>query len=108
MEPHLHNTLPVDWPFDSPPQRSCVTERAIVDGGKPVLMVTRDLADGAWNFLTGDTALDADTVAAPLQHMLTLDPGLRQLADLAPGWMAWRVSHGAAWERGDAGDQLTD
>ncbi|MGJ7512665.1 hypothetical protein [Variovorax sp. GT1P44] len=90
---------PRDWPFDSPPSTECLTVRSIVEGVKPVLMASRDAKDGAWQFLTGDAFDAADEMVVSLTSMVDRDPTLVQLADVRPGWMAWREDGGAPWSR---------
>jgi hypothetical protein len=88
-----------EWPFDSPPDAACVTVKAIVEGARPVLMATRDTDDGAWQFLTGDAFDKQEAMRVSLRSMVERDPTLRQLADMQPGWMAWRSHRDAPWTR---------
>lgn len=90
---------PRDWPFDSSPNVACLTVRSIVDGVKPVLMASRDARDGAWQFLTGDAFDASEETLVSLTSMVDRDPTLLQLADVQPGWMAWRERHGEPWSR---------
>lgn len=101
------NSAPRDWPFDSPPNVACLTVRSIADGLKPILMATRDAEDGAWQFLTGDAFDAAEEMMVSLASVVDRDPTLLQLADVQPGWMAWREHHGAPWSR-QAEAQQTD
>ena len=98
---------PRDWPFDSPPNVACLTVRSIVDGVKPILMASRDANDGAWQLLTGDAFDAAEEMLVSLASMVDRDPTLLQLADVLPGWMAWREHRGAPWSR-QAEAQQTD
>ena len=88
-----------EWPFDSPPNVACITVRSIVDVGKPVLMATRDADDGAWQFLTGDAFEEAEVMLVSLRSMVERDSTLLELADVHPGWMAWREHHDSPWNR---------
>jgi hypothetical protein len=88
-----------EWPFDSPPDVACITVRAIVDGAKPVLMAARDADDGAWQLLTGDAFDNTEAMPVSLRSMVERDPTLLQLADLQPGWMAWREHRDVPWSR---------
>ncbi|MDM0069649.1 hypothetical protein [Variovorax sp. J31P207] len=90
---------PRDWPFDSPPNVTCLTVRSIVEGVKPVLMASRDATDGGWQFLTGDAFDAADEMLVSLASIVDRDPTLLQLADVQPGWMAWREHRQAPWNR---------
>ncbi len=95
------------WPFADPPNVACFTVRGIVEDGKPILMVSRDEEDGAWQCLTGDAFEMRDTMLVTLLSLVERDASLRELADLRPGWMAWRESRAAAWSR-QAQSQQTD
>jgi hypothetical protein len=87
------------WPFHDSPNVAVITLVQIIEQGHPVLYVTRDDDDGAWQFLDGsDTQIEAARVAS-LRSMITLDPTLLQLADLPLGWYAWRASPTAPWQR---------
>ena len=66
----------------------------------PILVVAHDADDDGWQFLDGR---DVDTEEARLiamRRVLHLDPSLREVADLPPGWMARRHRVGGAWWRG--------
>ena len=43
------------WPFDDPKNVAVITLKAIAKGGNPILHVTHDADDGAWQFLDGST-----------------------------------------------------
>ena len=88
-----------EWPFDQPPNCVAFSLRQIVSGGEAILHVTHDEEDHGWQFLgSGDANLD-DAVIVCLSHVLALDPSVREVADLPPGWHAWRQAVGAPWER---------
>lgn len=99
---------PQTWPFDSPPNVACFTVRSIVDGLKPVLMASRDEDDGAWQFLTGDAFDKAEAMLVSLGSMVARDCSLLQLADIQPGWMAWRESPDAPWSRQAEAEQTKE
>lgn len=96
------------WPFADPPNVVCFTVRGIVEEGKPILMVSRDEEDGAWQCLTGDAFDMSDAMLVSLQSLVERDPSLRALADMPPGWMAWRESPAAAWSRQAQSEQMDD
>ena len=102
------NTEPQTWPFDSPPNVACFTVRSIVDGVRPVLMVSRDLDDGAWQFLTGDAFDMAEAMLVTLESMVAQDPSLLQLADIQHDWMAWRERPGVPWSRQAEAEQTKE
>ncbi|RYF52123.1 MAG: hypothetical protein EOO27_28910 [Comamonadaceae bacterium] len=102
------STEPETWPFDSPPNVACFTVRSIVDGMRPVLMASRDTDDGAWQFLTGDVFDMAEAMLVSLESMVARDPSLLQLADIQPGWIAWRERPAAPWSRQAEAEQTKE
>ena len=46
-------SLADDWPFDDPPNVAVVTTRDVTEDKVPILFVSHDRDDGAWQFLTG-------------------------------------------------------
>jgi len=88
-----------DWPFDQPRNRAVFTLRQIVDGLEPVLQVTHDLDDDAWQFLgLGDAQIE-DLVIVGFEEIVGRDCSLRELADLPAGWHAWRRYVADPWTR---------
>lgn len=98
-----------DWPFDQPPNAAAITLHAVLDGA-PILLVSHDADDDGWQFLDG-RAVDIDNAALiSMAEAVALDPSIREVADLPPGWTAWRSSPGEPWQRGlwQAGDGPVD
>lgn len=91
-----------EWPFDDPPNVATITVRQIVEGGEPILLVTRDAEDGGWQFLTGGAFDVADGKVVSLRSMFERDPTIAELVDLQPGWQATRSRGGAAWHRSES------
>ena len=89
-----------DWPFDQPPNCAVITLRSIIFGGGPILHVTRDSDDHGWQFLGAEDADVADAAVVSLEEMVRRDGSLYQLADLPPGWHAWRQGPSDPWKRG--------
>ena len=69
----------------------------ILDDTMPVLQVVH-APDGWWGFAdgVGDPNGDA-SLHVHVAHVLALDPGLTELASLAPGSQADRADASAAW-----------
>ncbi len=86
------------WPFADPPNVAVLTTRHIL-AGLPVLLVSHDLDDGAWQFLTDELVVPADGRVVGLGQMIERDASLAELADLPAGWQARRERLGAAWVR---------
>jgi hypothetical protein len=66
-------------------------------GGRAIYAVHRP--DGAW-FFGAPGFLDRPenvVVRVPLQRLLTADPTLREVCDLAPGWHAFRDTTTSPW-----------
>jgi hypothetical protein len=87
------------WPFDQPENCAVITLRAIIFGGEPVLRVTHDADDHGWQFLGVGDADVADAAVVALSEIVARDPSLLQIADLPPGWGAWRSSLSAPCQR---------
>jgi hypothetical protein len=49
-----------DWPFEDPANTAAITTRLVLDDGAPILLVTHDLEDGGWQFLSGTTGGTTD------------------------------------------------
>jgi hypothetical protein len=88
-----------DWPFDDAPNVSSYTTVNVLERGAPILLVTYDADDGAWQFLCGKTNDPADGRVIGLDCALGLDPTIAQVADLPSGWRAWRDTPGGPWSR---------
>ena len=88
-----------DWPFDQPPNCAVITLRQIVFESAPILHVTHDSDDHGWQFLGLEDAQVEDSSVVSLSEILRLDPSVREVADLPPGWHAWRRAVGALWTR---------
>jgi hypothetical protein len=88
-----------EWPFDQPRNCAVFTLRSIVFGGNPVLHVSHDADDHGWQFLgLGDADVE-DAAIIALSEIVSRDSSLLQVADLPPGWRAWRSSGLAPWQR---------
>jgi hypothetical protein len=90
---------PADWPFDDPSDVATITTTKVLDEGHPILLVTHDDDDGAWQFLCGTTNDPEDGRVVGLGCMYERDPSIGELADLPLGWRAWRESPVASWRR---------
>lgn len=90
-----------DWPFADPPDVAVLTTCAIVEGRAPVLRVTHDEDDGAWQFHDGNRAPphEADARIVSLRSMIERDASLSSLADLPLGWTATRNDPDRPWDR---------
>ena len=76
-----------------------MTLRSIVFGGAPILHVTHDEDDHGWQFLGLDDASEDDACIVALDEIVAKDPSVVELADLPPGWHAWRRLRASPWLR---------
>jgi Domain of unknown function (DUF4262) len=88
-----------DWAFVDPPDVATYTTRQVVNDREPILFLTHDFDDGAWQLLHGGDAQASDAMIVCLSHLIKLDPKLAELADLPLGWQAVRKSVGEPWHR---------
>jgi hypothetical protein len=95
----MTDPLLADWPFDQSPNCAVIALRQILDGTSPVLHVTHDADDDGWQFLTLDDVKMEDAVIVCFSDIIERDPSLTELADLPPGWRAWRESVTHPWIR---------
>ena len=86
-------------PFTERKDCTVFTLRSIIFGGKPILHVTHDREDGAWQFLGWENADESDVALVALAEILELDPTVKLLADLPLGWHAWRQNTANSWVR---------
>jgi hypothetical protein len=72
----------------------------IFDEGDWVHYVTDDEDDGAWQFhpFSGMTN-EKESAVVSLEHMLRIEPRLKELADLPLGRHAWCGSKSEPWTR---------
>ena len=87
------------WPFDQPPDCAVITLRSIVLGGEAILHVTHDEDDHGWQFLGAGDADENDVMVVGLGSIVELDRSVREVADIPPGWHAWRQSTTSPWRR---------
>jgi hypothetical protein len=88
-----------DWPFDQPRDCLTISLRSIVFDGQPILFVSHDEDDHGWQFLDGGEPEMANAAVVALSEIVDLDPSVLAIADLPPGWRAWRKSTDDAWQR---------
>jgi hypothetical protein len=88
-----------DWPFDQPQNCAVITLRPILFAGAPILHVTHDEDDDGWQFLACEDADAEQAAVACLAEIVRLDPSVRDVADMPPGWQAWRQDRTSPWRR---------
>ncbi len=90
---------PADWPFDQAPNVAALTTVRVLKDKLPILRVTHYSDDDSWAFVCGTTSATEDGRVIGMGEALSLDPTLRTIADLPPGWRASRDRVGGEWRR---------
>jgi hypothetical protein len=88
-----------NWPFDQAPNVAAITTRQVLNEGYPILRVTHYSDDHSWAFVCGTTDETSDGKVISMQEALDIDPTLAGIADLLPGWTAWRGKIGDEWNK---------
>jgi hypothetical protein len=87
------------WPFPDAPNTVVFTTRGVIEKGNPILLVTHEQDDGAWQFRMAKTVSAKEGRIVALDEIVFNDPSLMELADLPRGWIAVRDSSTAKWKR---------
>ena len=90
---------PKDWPFDQAPNVAAITTVRVLEDNLPILQVTHYSDDHSWAFTCGTTNKTEDGRVVGMGRILKRDPSLRTIADLPPGWTAWRKRVGDEWQK---------
>jgi hypothetical protein len=88
---------PPEWPFDQEPRAAALTAIGVLKQNLPILNVVHYSEDHSWAFTCGTTNATEDGRLIAMEEALKIDPTLRAIADLPPGWRAWRDYVGGAW-----------
>jgi hypothetical protein len=97
-------TMTEDWPFDQAENVAAITTRQVIEDHLPILMVIHYSDDHSWAFLCNTTGDKADGRVIGMGEALKLDPTLRTIADLPPGWIAVRSAVGRSWTKERSAD----
>jgi hypothetical protein len=73
--------------------------RQILEGSESILLVAHDLDDHGWQFIGSSDASTRDGRIVCLEDIVELDPTVREVADLLPGYRAVRQYVGGPWSR---------
>lgn len=79
-----------------------IAVKQVMSGADWIQYVFHDEEDGGWQFHGTEEAEERDIMMVSLQSVVALDPSLEKLADLPPGWQAYRASAKAPWKREEA------
>jgi hypothetical protein len=77
------------------------TSKKVMYKSWPILLVSHDAEDEAWQFVNGhgDTEYDTDGMIVLVDEVLELDASIALVADLPLGWRAWRETANHDWIR---------
>jgi hypothetical protein len=73
--------------------------RQVMDGREDILLVTHDEHDHGWQFIGSTDACMEHAMLVCLAEVVQVDPSVREVADLPPGWRAKRSHRGGPWVR---------
>ncbi|HRZ47708.1 MAG TPA: hypothetical protein P5555_21245 [Candidatus Paceibacterota bacterium] len=89
-----------NWSFADPKDAAVFTTAQVLRLRQPILHVSHDDKDGAWQFHTGVQQVSAaDAMIVVLIGMVEHDPSICELADLPCGGYAERDGLGSPWRR---------
>jgi len=79
-----------DWRFSDPRNCAVLVTEGVLRGDATIVFVSRDRADGAWQF--HDAMGGGEPKVMSLGQVVELDSTIAELADLPLGWRALRTS----------------
>jgi hypothetical protein len=85
------------WPFDQPKNCAVFTLRQIMQKEVPILVVYHDIDDDGWQFVSNIETRMEDAMLVCLEEITTLDPTVFEVAEIRPGYHAWRNAVGDNW-----------
>lgn len=86
-----------EWPFDQPKNCAVFTIRQIVEGECPIQVVYHDLEDDGWQFVSNIEYSMDDAKLVSLEEITKIDPSVFEVANIEPGFHAWRSAVGEEW-----------
>lgn len=87
------------WPFKDAKNTAVFTTKFVLENNQPILHVSHDAEDGAWQFHSDDVAQESDARIIALSEALDIDPSIAELSDLPEGWKATRQHPSTPWKR---------
>jgi len=88
-----------DWKFSDPPHTGVYTTKRIMNGEEPVVYVSPDGEDGAWQFHGHSESKVESATLLCFHHIVDKDPSIKDLFDLPRGWCATRDRPSDPWVR---------
>ncbi len=92
------------WAFPDAPDANVLTRWRILRGEEWIQYVAHDEGDYGWRFHPHLLAPESETAVVSLHTIVAIDPSVTALADLPPGWCAWRDRKTAPWQRARQAD----
>jgi len=89
----------LDWVFDQERNVATVTTKQVVNDSFPILSVVHYSDDHSWGFYCGTTNKSEDLMLVRMGEVIDTDLSLNTIADLPPGWSAYRESVKHKWVR---------
>jgi hypothetical protein len=96
--------MSIQWKFDQSENVAALTTRQVLEQRFPILRVVHHRDDHSWAFTCGTTRDPRDIRVVGMGEIVGIDETLHQVADLLPGWGAWRDRAGGDWQRYEARD----
>ncbi len=87
------------WPFDQAKNCATFTTTHVMRDGHDIVYVFHDAEDHGWQFHWKGEKSMSDAMLVALSEIVDRDPTVVEVADLPPGWKAWREKCGAPWQR---------
>jgi hypothetical protein len=88
-----------NWKFSDPPHTGVYTTERIMNSEEPILLVTHDVEDGAWQFHVPSESTIETAALVCFHHIADMDATIKELFDLPIGWCAKRNSVSDLWVR---------
>ena len=89
----------MNWLFDQKKNVAAVTTAQVIHENYPILSVVHYSDDHSWAFLCGTTNKSEDLKLISMEQAVNIDSTIMSIADLPPGWSAYRDSVSSKWIR---------
>jgi hypothetical protein len=87
-----------DFPFIDDPATACFVCRHVLEKSRPILFVSHEADDGAWQFLCNfDDHGDDDIKIIALEEAVEMDPTIGTLSSMPKGFAAIRTAQSLPW-----------
>lgn len=93
------------WNFDQDKNVSAFTTKQVLDDGLPILLVMHNEDDCSWTFLCDSTDNEEDSRLVTMEDIVAMDPSLNEIAEIPPGWVAFRDFVGDEWDKFEEGGE---